>query len=129
MSIERAAVEAFLISYGEALTTGDLERIAASYGVPGLVVSDAGPLAYISSDEVRAAFAGAATQYREAGLSATHPTIERLELLSDRVAEADVRWDAVDASGDTKFRESLLYVIHDHGGTLQIVVAVQRLTT
>jgi hypothetical protein len=92
-------LSAFFETYARALSAGDLDGIAACYTTPGLVLGDDNSLPISTLDEVRGAFAGAAEAYRARGLVTARPRLDRVQPLTARLVEADVRWEYLDPAG------------------------------
>ena len=101
----------FLVSYGEALSAGDLKAISGCYAVPSLVLSDEGSVPIAAREEVEAAFDGAAERYRAQGLVAVRPTLVASEALSEWLVWVDVLWDYLDERGRSAQQNGYRYVL------------------
>jgi len=118
-------LQAFFVSYGDALAAGDLPTIAACYTVPALVLSDAGSIPVATRDEVEAAFQGAAEGYRAQGLVSARPAIVGFEAITERLMFADVQWDYLDEQGSSVRQEGYRYLLRlddEAGPQIQVVI-------
>jgi hypothetical protein len=101
-----------LLEYvGQALSAGDFREASACWEVPALVLSDEGANAVSDTSEIEKFFAQAAEWYRSQGIASTKPEIERVEVLSEKLAAVDVRWPSFDASGQEKSSERSHYIV------------------
>src|SRR5574341_1047854 len=96
---------------GTALSSGDLAGIVNCWEVPALVLSDEGAIAVAEAGEIERFFAQAAEWYRSQGLTSTRAELERVHLLSEKLASVDVRWPTFDASGQEKHSERSHYIL------------------
>jgi len=65
--------------------------------------------------------------YRSRGLVSTKAELERVDMLSERLAAVDVRWPAFDASGQEKSSERSHYILRlGTDGQAYIRVALTR---
>jgi hypothetical protein len=118
-------VRRFLVRYGEALAAGDLKTISGCYAVPSLVLSDAGSVPIAASQEIEAAFDGAAERYRAQGLVGIRPTLLAWEALSERLLSVDVRWEYLDEQGRSAQQNGYRYVLRlENEATLKIQVVI-----
>jgi hypothetical protein len=118
----------FLVSYGEALSAGDLKAISACYAVPSLVLSDEGSVPITAREEIDAAFDGAAERYRAQGLVAVRPTLVASEALSERLVWVDVRWDYLDEQGRSAQQNGYRYVLRledEASPKIQVVIGTR----
>ena len=116
----------FLTRYGEALSAGDLKAISGCYAVPALVLSDTGSVPISTSEEIEAAFDGAAERYRAQGLVEVRPTLLASETLSERLVSVDVRWDYLDEQGRSEQQNAYRYVLRledESSPKIQVVIA------
>jgi hypothetical protein len=116
----------FLTRYGEALSAGDLKAISGCYAVPALVLSDTGSVSISTSEEIEAAFDGAAERYRAPGLVEVRPTLLASETLSERLVSVDVRWDYLDEQGRSEQQNAYRYVLRledESSPKIQVVIA------
>ncbi len=118
----------FLVSYGEALSAGDLKAISGCYTVPSLVLSDEGSVPIAAREEIEAAFDGAAERYRAQGLVAVRPTLLASEALSERLVWVDVRWDYLDEQGRSAQQNGYRYVLRfedEASPKIQVVIGTR----
>ena len=118
----------FLVSYGEALSAGDLKAISGCYTVPSLVLSDEGSVPIAAREEIEAAFDGAAERYRAQGLVAVRPTLLASEALSERLVWVDVRWDYLDEQGRSAQQNRYRYVLRfedEASPRIQVVIGTR----
>ena len=114
---------------GQALSAGDLHQAANCWGVPALVLSHDGATAVSASSEVEEFFSQAAEWYHLQGIASTKPEIERVDMLSEKLAAVDVRWPSFDASGKAKSSERSHYIVQlAEDGQVHIRVALARTT-
>lgn len=112
---------------GQALSEGDLHQAANCWEVPALVLSDETALAVSASSEVEEFFSQAAEWYHLQGIASTKPEIERVDMLSEKLAAVDVRWPSFDASGKEKSSERSHYIVQlAEDGQVYIRVALAR---
>lgn len=116
----------FLDAYGAALAAGDLPAVAACYHYPALVVGDQGTVPVAAPSDVEAAFAGAAEQYRERGLTGIAGTVERVDELTGTLTAVDVRWSYLDDAGTERSSSRFHYVVRREGDRPGICVVAQR---
>lgn len=123
----RTDFKSFLRRYGDALGRGDLETVAACWDVPALVLSDRGCVGVESTAQIKDFFGAAGADYRRRGIVATRPVAFDSEPISERVYSIDVQWAALDAEGDERGREHVLYLIRlDDEGAPRIQVTIDR---
>jgi hypothetical protein len=96
---------------GRALSTGDVNAASHCWAVPSLVLFDDGATAISNVDQVAQLFSQAMQWYRSKGLVATRSEIERITMLSDKLAAVDVRWPAFDGSNTEKASERSHYIV------------------
>ncbi len=116
----------FLVRYGEALAAEDLKAISGCYAVTALVLSDAGSVPIAASQQIEAAFDGAAERYRAQGLVALRPTLLASEALSERLLCVDMRWDYLDEQGRSAQQNGYRYVLRledEASPKIQVVIA------
>lgn len=75
---------------GQALSEGNLHQAANCWKVPALVLSDDGATVVSASSEVEEFFSQAAEWYHLQGIASTKPEIERIDMLSEKLAAVDV---------------------------------------
>ncbi|WP_084958710.1 hypothetical protein [Thermoactinospora rubra] len=117
-------IEDFFSRYGEALTRGDLDGIAGCYGYPSFILGDDVAVAVAGEADVKAAFEGAAERYRAQGLVAARPTVTATTRVTDRIVDAEVSWDYVDAEGVPRSGSRYRYTLRATGNDPLIHVVV-----
>jgi hypothetical protein len=112
---------------GRALSAGDLRGVSSCFEVPGLFLSDDGATVLADASQLEKLFAQATEWYRARGLVSTKPELERVDVLSQKLAAVDVRWPAFDASGQEKSSERSHYIVRlGTDGQVYIRVALTR---
>jgi hypothetical protein len=96
---------------GRALSAGDLRGVSSCFEVPALFLSDEGVTILADANQLEKLFAQATEWYRSRGLVSTKPELERVDMLSEKLAAVDVRWPAFDASGQEKSSERSHYLL------------------
>lgn len=126
MSITKREVKQFLARLGAALSLGDLDRVAAAWHLPALVVDVRGSLAVTRTGPLRAFFKRAVADYHGRGIAA--PRVESLEVakVSDSMVTAAVGWRQVLTGGGKGALERSFYVISRRDGVLGIDLASSR---
>jgi ketosteroid isomerase-like protein len=121
------SIQEFLDRYATALSAGDGKAIAALWEMPALVVDDHGVIPVGKAEEVEQFFTAAHADYNQRGITSTRAEIVRLEWPTDRIAQVDVRWIMLDASGHERGDESTTYTLRrDDAGNLRLRCAVTR---
>jgi hypothetical protein len=122
-------IRRFLEEYGQALSSGNLARVARCWDVPALVLSEEGALAVSDRGAIERFFAQATAWYQAQGWVSTRPELERVERLSTTLTAVEVRWPTFDAAGTEQFSERSYYLLQaDAGGQPRIRVALTRPT-
>jgi hypothetical protein len=122
-------ISQLLEQLGQALSAGDLHKASTCWGVPALVLSDDGATAVSDTREIEEFFSQAADWYQLQGIVSTRPEIERVDMLSEKLAAVDVRWPSFDASGKEKSSERSHYIVQlAEDGQVRIRVALARTT-
>lgn len=111
-AMNQTILKSFLERYGKALSAGDAKEIAKCWGIPALVLSNEGALAVSDAAEVERFFSGAVEYYRSQGLVAARPELERVDLLSERIAAVTVLWHAIDKDGAEQPGDHSYYILH-----------------
>jgi ketosteroid isomerase-like protein len=120
-------IRALLDRYEQAISSGDEKAISQCWEVPAFVISEQGAVAISSKAEVERFYAKAGQYYRAQGLVTTLARIERVEMLSEGLATADVAWTVSDRSGNEKFTERYHYILHqDSQGQARIQVIATK---
>jgi hypothetical protein len=96
---------------GRTLSGGDLRGVSSCFEVPAVFLSDDGATILADASELEKLFAQASQWYRSRGLVSTKPELERVDMLSGRLAAVDVRWPAFDALGQEKSSERSHYIL------------------
>lgn len=118
-------VVSFFTRYAAALDADDLPAVAATYAEPTFVVTDDAGIVVSRHAEVVTFFRGVLAEHRERGLVAAHPTVERVEALTERLLDAVVRWSYADADGRVAFVDKYRYLLRSiHPGRLLIQTTV-----
>jgi hypothetical protein len=112
---------------GEALSQADLKAVASCWEVPALVLSDQGTIAVAAMGEIERFFDEAVHAYQSQGIVSTSPVVERIEPLSEKLSAVDVRWPAVDSTGNERWTERSHYILQlGDDGRPHIRVAMTR---
>jgi hypothetical protein len=120
-------IEQLLKHLGQALNAGDLQAVSDCWEVPGLVFSNEGAIAITDKKQLNEIFAKATESYRSQGIASTKPELERIDMLSDKLAAVDVRWPSFDKAGKEKGSERSHYILElGKGGHIGIRVALTR---
>jgi hypothetical protein len=123
----RSSLESFVEAYGKAISSGDLERVADSWELPALVLSDQGTTAVNTKEEVMGFFDKAAASYRSQGRTSTIGEIIGKEYLTKNIVAVDVRWPSFDDQGKAKAVEMSHYLLRiGDDGKPRIQVALTR---
>lgn len=125
MDTESSGYLSFLRRYARALSAGDLDTVAACWGLPAFVLADEGGRAVLTGDEIREFFQAAVRWYRAQGLVEVRPHLRGTEQVSQRIAWLDVEWTSYDAQGLPRATERSRYLLStDTEGRSRIQVAV-----
>lgn len=118
-------VQRFFRELGYALTTGNLEGIKSSWGIPSFVLGNSAELVVKSPAEVERFFAGTKTQYNQQGIIETVPEIESIQWLTSKIALVGVRWPYFDQEGFQIGEEASCYTLKlDNNNQLRIYSVV-----
>ncbi|WP_454043697.1 hypothetical protein [Cellulosimicrobium sp. Marseille-Q8652] len=117
-------VQAFLTTFGVAVSTGDLDAIADGYAFPALVVDPASSRLVPDPDAVRDAAVGAARGRTERGLVAAAPYLEDVEEVGDALLWARVRWSYRDENANEKESSTVRYLLRRARDTFEVCVVV-----
>jgi len=120
MAITRQDLEGFFTEYGRALGSRDAKSIATHWGIPGLVMSDAGAVPVASAGDVEAFFSAAMPQYD--GVAEAKATIVHVAWLSANVVAVEIQWQHKDERGNTVGGESGHYMLGKQSDRLSIHV-------
>jgi hypothetical protein len=92
-----------------------------------MILSDDGATIITDASELEKSFAQATEWYRSRGIVSTRPVLERVDMLSEKLAAVDVRWPAFDSSGQEKSSERSHYILRlGSDGQVHIRVALTR---
>lgn len=123
-SYDRDDLLTFLVGYGVALGSGDLEAVTESLAYPSVVVeaerSVVVPDAEAARDRVGSALAG----YRERGLVAAVPEVRAVEQVGDALLWVDVRWSYKDENASESESEQMRYLLRRGRDTFEVCVVV-----
>lgn len=115
MGIERLDIEALLEDYAKALSDNDLQRIAAAWHVPSLVVAHGAAVAVSSPEQITRYFELAAKEYNAAGIRTVKLRKAQIGAISDSIAHATVTWALYTADDRQAATEAGFYVISKSG--------------
>jgi hypothetical protein len=125
--MDKGKIRKLLECLGQAISGADLKAVADCWQVPALLLFDDKAIALENSDQIEKLFAQAADWYRARGLVSTKGEIERIDVMTDKLASVDVRWPAYDASGKEQSSERSHYILHlGDDGEARIRVALSR---
>jgi len=125
MSLSQDDADSFFADYAAALVGRDPGRIAAFWGVPGLVLSDEGAIPIASRAEVEGFFGASMGQYE--GIASAFARILDVHVLSAGVLFCSIEWTHLDADGEAVGGETGHYVLRGEGEGLRIHVYTPRL--
>jgi hypothetical protein len=112
---------------GRAMSGGDMQTLSGCWEVPAWVLADEGGIAVADTAQIEGFFAQAGDWYRTQGLVSTRPELERVDMLSEKLAAIEVRWPAFDAAGEEKFSERSHYIVQlSSDGQARIQVTLTR---
>ncbi|ROO60996.1 hypothetical protein EDC02_2918 [Micromonospora sp. Llam0] len=89
----------FFDRYGAAITAGDVPGIADCFASPAMVVADAYSFAFSSPAAVALSFVGAAPDYAQRRIVASHARFHRVQQVSAALVAVEVEWEYLDAYG------------------------------
>lgn len=104
-------VQQVLEQMARAVTSGDIEGIAACWAEPALIVGDMMAKAINGPKDFEEIFGGAKAQYNAKGITDTRPDIQELRWISERVCMVEVRWPYLDAQGREMGYETSTYTL------------------
>ena len=119
-------VESFFTSYREAFERGDTAALAAHFGDSVHVASDTGSevrLELLTGAAWRAAIERLLALYRALGVGGAEPRSVAVVAVSERLAQASVRWALSDRGGRALYEFRALYTL-THDGTRWRIVAI-----
>ena len=118
-------IESVFVSYAAAFSRGDQHAIAAHFGDTVHVTADTGTgvhtTFFASRDEWLAVISELVASYGRKGVGRVQ--LQRLHVmsLSERVAQASVRWALVGRGGADLYEFEALYTLANEGGAWRIV--------
>lgn len=122
-----AEIQEFLDRFARALTAGDGNTVATLWETPALVMGDEMVRAVASAKEVAAFFSGAKEQYNVRGITDTRGDIQRVQWLTERIANVTVRWPYLDAGGQELGEETSTYTLRrDDKGQLKLRAVIMH---
>ncbi|MFY1637776.1 hypothetical protein ACN27F_31645 [Solwaraspora sp. WMMB335] len=89
----------FFDRYGAAVTAGDLPGVAACFALPAMVVADGYSFSFATPAAVALSFVGAAPDYRERRIVASHARFHEVRPVSAALVAVEVEWEYLDSDG------------------------------
>jgi hypothetical protein len=114
----------FLVGYGVALGSGDLEAVTESLAYPSVVVDAERSLVVPDAEAARGRVEGALAAYRERGLVAAVPDVRAVEQVGDALLWVDVRWSYKDEYASESAAEGVRYLLRRGRDTFEVCVVV-----
>ncbi|MCP2266665.1 hypothetical protein ACFQHV_21065 [Promicromonospora thailandica] len=114
----------FLVGYGVALGSGDLEVVTDSLAYPSVVVEADRSLVVPDAGSARESLAGMLTAYREQGLVAAVPEVRAVEQVGDALLWVDVRWSYRDENASEAAADRVRYLLRRGRDTFELCVVV-----
>lgn len=111
---------------GDAVGSGDLNTISASYGYPALILADEQVMLIERREQIESFFEQGRKWYIEQGILTTKHELLKFDQISERVIAVDVRWPGFDKDGNENYTETSHYMIHIEGEKPLIRVAGSR---
>jgi hypothetical protein len=125
--VDSDKIRQLLERLGRTLSAGDLQGVSSCFEVPAVFLSDDGVTILADAGELEEFFAQATGWYRSRGLVSTKPELERVDMLSERLAAVDVRCPAFDVLGQEKSSERSHYILRlGTNGQAYVRVALTR---
>jgi len=115
---------AFLVDYGVALGSGDLEAVTDRLGYPSVLVQAERSLVVPDAEAARDALGGMLAAYREQGLVAAVPDVRAVEQVGDALLWVDVRWSYKDENASEATAERVRYLLRRGRDTFELCVVV-----
>ena len=112
----------FLVNYGVALGSGDLETVTNSLAYPSVVVEGERSLVVPDAESARDALGSMLTAYREQGLVAAVPDLRAVEQVGDALLWVDVRWSYKDENASEETAERVRYLLRRGRDTFELGV-------
>jgi hypothetical protein len=114
----------FLVGYGVALGSGDLEAVTESLAYPSVVVEAGRSEVVPDAEAARDRVAGQLAAYREQGLVAAVPEVRAVEQVGDALLWVDVRWSYKDENASEAASERARYLLRRGRDTFELCVVV-----
>ncbi|GAA4715714.1 hypothetical protein APR04_004995 [Promicromonospora umidemergens] len=114
----------FLVDYGVALGSGDLETVTDGLAYPSVVVEAERSLVVPDAEAARDALGSMLTAYREQGLVAAVPDVRAVEQVGDALLWVDVRWSYKDENASEATAERVRYLLRRGRDTFELCVVV-----
>ena len=114
----------FLVGYGVALGSGDLDAVTDSLAYPSVVVEAERSLVVPDAEAARASLGSTLAAYREQGLVAAVPEIRAVEQVGDALLWVDVRWSYKDENASEAAAERARYLLRRGRDTFELCVVV-----
>jgi hypothetical protein len=114
----------FLVGYGVALGSGDLEAVTESLDYPSVVVEAGRSVVVPDAEAARDRVAGQLAAYREQGLVAAVPEVRAVEQVGDALLWVDVRWSYKDENASEAASERVRYLLRRGRDTFELCVLV-----
>ena len=119
-------VQAFLTTFGVAVSTGDLDAISEAYAFPALTVGAASSEVVPDADAVRDAARDTARGYRERGLVAAAAHVEGVEEVGDALVWVRVRWSYRDEWANEQESQTVRYLLRRARDTFEVCAEVHE---
>jgi hypothetical protein len=117
-------VQTFLTTFGVAVSTGDLDAIAAAYAFPALAVGPAAAEVVADPDAVRDTARETVQGYRERGLVAAAARVESVEEVGDALVWVRVRWSYRDEWAAEQESRTVRYLLRRARDAFEVCVEV-----
>jgi hypothetical protein len=114
----------FLVGYGVALGSGDLETVTETLAYPSVVVEAKRSVVVPDAEAARDRVAGQLAAYREQGLVAAVPEVRAVEQVGDALLWVDVRWSYKDENASEAASERARYLLRRGRDTFELCVVV-----
>lgn len=123
----QARVQAYLDEFCDAMTSGDVQTVAALWAIPAFIVDKNDTRVVHERREVEEFFRGAPEMYAQRGIDDTRAEIEHLDVIDETLVLVTVRWPYIDAQGEEIGEESSTYTLKaDSSGNFKMCVCTMR---
>lgn len=112
----------FLVNYGVALGSGDLETLTDRLAYPSVVVEAERSLIVPDAGTAREALGSMLAAYREQGFVAAVPDLRAVEEVGDALLWVDVRWSYKDENASEGAAERVRYLLRRGRDTFELCV-------